>query len=326
MPEEKETASRFRFVDLHPQAQDVRADVLAGLSTTPKRIPPKYFYDRRGSELFEQICRLPEYYLTRTEFKILKWNKQEIAAALPRRCWFIEFGSGSSRKVELLIESCDPMAYVPIDISASQLRGSGTRLAKRYSDLDVLAVHGDYTQPSSLPDNLLGYPRVAYFPGSSIGNFTHDEARRFLLRTKHLIGHDGRLLVGVDKRKSPDLIEAAYNDADGVTSEFNLNVLKHLNDRTGANFAVDKFAHRAKYAEADGRLAMHLRSLERQVVLVGNETISIAKGELIHTEDSFKYSFDEFENLAATSGLTCTHRWTDDENLFMVLLLKPESA
>lgn len=311
------------FIDLNPAADRFLDDVLAGLAAAPKALPPKYFYDARGCALFEAICELPEYYPTRVELGLMADHAQEMAAQLPSGCTLIEFGSGASRKTEVLLQTLRPAAYVPVDIAIEALRDSTARLAGNFPDLQMIAVCADYMQPlqASLPAQLPGRRRVIYFPGSTIGNLTPAEALEFLRRAGKLAGHGGAMLIGVDLKKDPQVLHAAYNDAHGVTAEFNLNLLRRINRELAADFDLDCFRHIAFYNAVAGRIEMHLESVRAQVVTVSGRTFAFAAGERIHTENSYKYSVADFQRLAQESGFRPQQVWVDAEQRFAVHLL-----
>jgi dimethylhistidine N-methyltransferase len=311
------------FVDLHPEVGRFLDDVVAGLGRTPKALSPKYFYDARGSALFEAICELPEYYPTRTELLLMQDSVVAMAAELGENCLLIEFGSGAGVKTEVLLQALRPAAYVPVDISVDALRGAAVRLEKRFPLTPVIAVCADNMQPMEIP-GLAAYGtsrRVIYFPGSTIGNLTQEEALMFLQDARRLAGHGGAMLVGVDLKKNPAVLHAAYNDSQGVTAEFNLNVLRRINRELGADFELEKFRHVAFYDEVAGRIEMHLESLCAQSVTVGGQVFAFAKGERMHTENSCKYSINEFRELAQRSGFRPLQVWTDPQQFFSVHLL-----
>ncbi|HXF65170.1 MAG TPA: L-histidine N(alpha)-methyltransferase [Burkholderiales bacterium] len=320
----------FSFHDLRPAAGRFRAEVLAGLSRPRKALPPKYFYDERGCALFEAICRLPEYYPTRTETAIMRAHAREMARRLGRGCMLIEYGSGNSRKTRILIAAAAPAVYVPIDIAAQQLRASCRALARLFPRLAIIAVCADYTRPLALPPEILALRarRVIYFPGSTIGNFTVGEARRFLANARALAGPGGGLLIGVDLKKDRARLEAAYDDARGVTAAFNLNLLARVNRELGADFDLSAFRHRAFYNAARGRVEMHLVSAREQRVRLAGRVIRLRAGETIHTENSYKYSVREFQALARSAGLAPAACWTDAGRLFAVhyLVVPPRAA
>jgi dimethylhistidine N-methyltransferase len=308
-----------------PAAASLRAEVLAGLAQTPKAIPPKFFYDRRGSQLFERICELPEYYLTRTEIGILKDNVAELATRVGPRSVIIEPGCGAAHKVRLLLDALRPAAYVGVDISRESLLGATRRLAADYPWLRVRAVCADLCASLAHLNLPRGYRRVAFYPGSSIGNFEPGDAVRFLSRVRQLVGPDGLLLIGVDLKKDPAVLHAAYNDARGVTAEFNLNLLRRLRRELDARLDLSGFSHRAFYNEARGRIEMHLVSRRRQRLRIDGACFEMSEGETIHTENSYKYAREEFENVARAAGFSPERCWTDARRLFAVLLLSSQS-
>jgi len=285
--------------------------VIAGLSLPQKALPPKYFYDDAGSRLFERICRLPEYYLTRAELALTRRHLASIARFAGRGCELIEYGSGESLKTRLLIRALRPAAYLPVDISEAALRAAGERLAREFPWLDIVPVNGDFSRPIELPRARAR--RVVYFPGSTIGNLTPEEAHAFLSMTR---GQAARMLVGVDLRKDANVLHAAYNDSRRVTAAFNLNLLARINRELGADFDLRRFRHYAFYNATLGRIEMHLISLEAQVVRLGRHRFRFATGESLHTENSYKYSPEGFGALAASAGFRSAQRWTDREGLF----------
>lgn len=316
-------AVRARLIDLAPARDSFLDAVVNGLARARKSIPPKYFYDAVGARLFERICELPEYYPTRTEIAILASRAAEIAALVGPRAQLVEYGSGSDRKIRLLLDAfADPVAYMPVDISGEHLHQSADALARDYPGIEIAAVVADFTRPFPLPAPRRR-PRsvLGLFMGSSIGNFTPDEARMFLAGAARLL-RGGRLLIGVDLKKDAALLHAAYNDAAGVTAQFNLNLLDHINRELGADFDRTGFAHRAHYDAALGRIEMHLVSLRRQTVHVGGQAFAFAEGETIHTENSCKYTVEEFQSLALRAGWTPIQVWVDPDRLFSVHLLR----
>jgi dimethylhistidine N-methyltransferase len=294
--------------------------VLAGLRRPRKRLPCKYFYDAEGSRLFDRICELPEYYLTRTELAIMHRHAGEMAAAIGRRATLIEYGSGSSTKTRVLLDRLDaPAAYVPIDISGEHLLRSAGALADVYPHVEVHPVCADYTTRFDVPEpQAPSRRRAVYFPGSTIGNFEPDDAARFLRGIARVCGPGGGLLIGVDLKKDPATLHAAYNDAAGVTAAFNLNLLARLNRDVDADFNVSAFAHYAFYNPRKGRIEMHLVSRAPQAVNVGGETIRFAQGESVFTESSYKYTLVDFAQLAVAAGFTPQRVWTDAERRFSV--------
>jgi len=310
--------------DLESPVEDFRADVLQGLQNRVKTLPPKYFYDDRGAQLFEDICELPEYYPTRTEMSILREHGADMATRLGSGCMLVEFGSGASVKVRILLDHLDtPAAYVPIDVAKLQLVETASDLARRYPELDILPVCADYMGTLELPTPKRKAVRTAgFFPGSTIGNLEPPEADSFLRRVASLCGSGGGLLVGVDLQKDRQVLEPAYNDAQGVTAAFNLNILERINRDLGADFDLASFRHRAIYNEALGRIEMRLISLHEQLVHVGEAGIEFAQGETITTEYSYKYSLEGFRTTANRAGFDVERVWTDPGDLFSVQLLR----
>jgi dimethylhistidine N-methyltransferase len=317
--------ANFAIVAADTFGTSLRDDVLAGLASRPMTLPAKWFYDASGSELFEAICETPEYYVTRTELAIMHCHLDAIAASLPHGAVLIEPGSGAGTKTRLLIEACRPAAYVAIDISRSMLETGAAGTARLFPALRVLAIHADYTRLDDLPDERLpsAARRVLFFPGSTVGNFTPDETRAFLSRVARWIGPDGSILIGVDTRKDPALLEAAYDDSAGVTARFNLNLLARLNAELDASFDLSRFRHRARYDASLGRVEMHLESAIDQQVHVAGVLHDFRRGETIHTESSYKYTPDGFRALAASSGYDCLALWTDAEQAFAIYHLVP---
>lgn len=300
-----------------------RADVLRGLRMPAKEIPSKYFYDEVGSELFDEICELPEYYPTRTELAIMERHAAEMAEAVGHRCLLIEYGSGSSVKTRLLLDRMnEPAGYVPVDISAEHLARSAEALALAYPQVEVLPLAVDFTGPLELPvPRQAPARRVVYFPGSTVGNFTPAEASTLLRRTARLVGTAGGLLLGADLKKHPRVLHAAYNDAQGVTERFNRNMLVRINRELDGDFPVEQFWHHAFYTPAAGRIEMHLVSSREQRVRIAGEHFHFAEGESIRTEYSYKYSVDDLHALARRTGFAVTHLWTDPRDYFSVLYL-----
>ncbi len=306
-----------------PNTASIRDEVIAGLRRSPKEIHCKFFYDRQGSRLFDRICELEEYYPTRTELAIMRRDAAEMAALIGPRAMVIEYGSGSSLKTPLLLDALeDPVAYVPIDISRGHLEASAARLAERYREIEVLPVCGDYTGAIEIPPTRRSARRrVVYFPGSTIGNFASPETVAFLRRIAGVCGGGGGALIGADLKKDKGVLERAYDDREGVTAAFNLNLLQRFNRELGADFDLDGFRHLAFYDQELGRIEMHLVSRRRQTVKIGGERIDFAAGERIHTENSYKYSLEDFRDLAAAAGLEVERVWTDDDLLFSVQYL-----
>lgn len=307
-------------------SQEFLRDVHDGLGRQPKTLPCKYFYDERGSRLFEEITTLPEYYLTRTEQAIMEQHAEEMARQIDKGVMLVEFGSGSSTKTRILLDHLDdPVAYVPLDISEEHLLDAAVRLRKAYPWLEVLPVVADFTEPFTLPESTRPRTHAAvYFPGSTIGNFTPGEARRMLARIARILGPEGGLLIGIDLQKQPAIIEAAYDDSEGVTEEFNLNILRRANRELGADFDLAQFSHEAIYDESTARVEIFIVSACEQSVSIGDRTFTFASGERILTEYSHKYTIAGFSELAAAAGFSLHRHWTDPEELFAVLHLVAE--
>jgi dimethylhistidine N-methyltransferase len=297
-------------------ADGFREDVIAGLSQPQKAVPPKYFYDARGSRLFEAICRLKEYYPTRSELALTRRHLAAIARFAGDGCELIEYGSGASVKTRLLLRRLRPAAYVPVDISETALRAAAARLGREFPWLDVVAVAGDFSRPLNIPMAHARGRRVVYFPGSTIGNLTPGEAHAFLRMTRGQVGRGGAMLVGVDLKKDANVLHAAYNDARGVTAAFNLNLLARINRELGGDFKLRRFRHYAFYNAALGRIEMHLVSLAPQTVNVGDHRFAFEAGESIHTENSYKYSVEGFRELAKSAGFRDAKVWLDPKGLF----------
>ncbi len=314
------------FYDLRPEEEDFGDALRAGLSQSPKSLPCKFFYDQRGSELFDQICTLDEYYVTRTETALLTDNAAEIASHIGENCHLLEFGSGSSIKVSILLNALQgQVAYTAIDISKDHLLASTAALARKNPDLLVTAVCVDYTKPFDLPAEIVGYDGtpVVFFPGSSIGNFTAGPAREFLAHTADLLRpRQGGLLIGADLKKDEDILRAAYNDSRGITASFNLNLLVRANTDLGANFDVSAFHHDAIYNDALGRIEMYLVSDRQQSVVIGGSSYSFADGEAIHTEKSHKYGVEQLQSIARSAGFEPIKVWVDEKCLFSVHFLR----
>lgn len=309
-----------RLKKFEPEKEDLLEEIIEGLSKSQKELPSKLFYDKKGSSLFDEICELDEYYLTRTETSIMSENIEDICSVLGENCLLIELGSGSSKKIRLLLTGLESSAgYVPIDISEEHLLNSVRTLASDYPSLKIFPVSADYTQPFSLP-NIDSTPtkKVVYYPGSTIGNFEPDYASQFLKRiAKDLEKGDG-LLIGIDLKKDLNILEDAYNDKKGVTAEFNLNILERLNRELDTNFDMDHWDHRAFYNPEHGRIEMHLESLAQQDVKVNGSVIYHEQGETILTEYSYKYSIEDFEKLISHS-YKLVKVWSDEENKFGIL-------
>lgn len=319
-------AADLRFYDYQPARADFLADVLHGLESRPARIAPKYFYDEVGSRLFERICETPEYYPTRTELHLLQRNAVEIADCAGSGCILIEPGAGSGEKVRALLAAMRPSVYVPLDISREHLFSAARLLADDFPWLDVHAACVDFTNIRELPFVPGNERRVAFFPGSSIGNFDPAEAVDFLANMRALVGDDGGLLIGVDLVKDPAILELAYNDAAGETAAFNRNLLTRINRELGGDFAVERFGHRAFYNVMRGRVEMHLVSRCNQGVNIAGRRFNFSAGETIHTENSYKYEIEGFQRLAKAAGFDVTAVWTDPARLFSLHFLSASSA
>jgi len=309
------------FDDLAPEPDDFLSEVVKGLGTQPKTLPCKFFYDERGSQLFDAICELPEYYPTRTEIALLHEISGDLAARIGPHAHIIEYGCGSVKKIRPLLDALEePAAYVAVDISREHLLGAAEMLAADYPDLEVHAVCADFTKPFVIrpPKHCPDARRVGFFPGSTLGNFQPSDARRFLSNAVGLLGKGGAMVIGIDLKKDVAILDAAYNDAQGVTSAFNLNLLSRINQELGANFDISKFKHRAHYNDDVGRVEMHLYSMADQSVRIDGSVFQFANGESIHTENSHKYGVDEFRNLARNAGFEPSHVWIDDAQLFSI--------
>ena len=297
-------------------------DVIAGLSARPKRLSPKYFYDETGSQLFEEITRLPEYYPTRCELSILDRHAAEIAAFLPADTALIEFGSGSTRKARLLLNAAPAVAaYVPVDISSDMLAQEAAELRRDFPRLTVLPVEADFTRPFRLPREIAARPRVGFFPGSTIGNFEPHDAASFLRHAATMLGSKSTLIIGIDLVKAVSVLNAAYDDSAGVTAAFNLNLLTRINRELNGNFDLDSFSHQAFYNGERRRIEMHLASCKRQKVKVAGRSFEFRAGETIHTENSYKYTLESFRAMARGSGWTPAAAWSDPQGYFSVQAL-----
>ena len=316
------TRRQLELLDLHPEIENVTLEVCEGLKKQQKSLSPKYFYDERGSELFEAITQLDEYYPTRTELALFDAHLPEIAELVGAGSCVIEYGSGSSLKIRKLLDALSPLAYVPVDISRDYLLNNAMVLAQDFPQLTVLPVCADFSQFIALPEQLGGMNPIGFFPGSSIGNFEPEQAKQFLGRVANTLGSGGHLLIGVDCKKDPVVLERAYNDAAGITAAFNLNALSHLNRVLGAEFQLDKFEHEALYNRDAGCIQMFLRSTAQQQVSIGGSVFAFDDGERLHTENSYKYSPDEFIRLAKDSGFSCEHHWQGADEYFGLYLLK----
>jgi dimethylhistidine N-methyltransferase len=315
--------------DFSPDDAVMLKDVLVGLSREPKSIPSLYFYDQAGSELFDAITRLPEYYPTRTEVSILEQHGEEMARSLGPGVRLVELGSGSALKTELLLARTERLAaYVPVEISREHLEAAAARIAADFPDIEVLPVVADFTEPFDLPEpeRTPVERNVAFFPGSTIGNFPHDLAAGLLRATAREMGPGGAMLIGVDLKKDASILERAYDDAAGVTARFNLNLLVRLNRELGADFDIDGFRHQAVWDEPNSRIEMRLISEREQEVSIAGRSFRFSAGEILITEYSHKYSMEAFRSLAENNGFKLARVWTDPEALFSVQLLEVAQA
>ncbi|BBK29871.1 dimethylhistidine N-methyltransferase [Stella humosa] len=315
----------LRLHDLEPSTEEFRQAVIDGLSGQPKTLPCKFFYDAEGSRLFDAICELPEYYPTRTELGILSRNAPAMAAAIGPDARIVEFGSGAGVKIRLLLAALErPAAYVPVDICREHMMAAADGLAADFPDLRIAPVCADYTRPFALP-SIPGADTgvtVGFFPGSTIGNFSPAEATAFLARARRLLGRGSMMLVGADVPKDAGVLEAAYDDAAGVTAAFNRNLLVRMQRELGAELDIELFRHEARWCPRNRRVEMHLVSLSRQEIRLGDRVFAFDRGESIHTENSYKYSVPEFRALAGRSGWLPAQTWTDAAGLFAVHLLR----
>ena len=316
------TSTAIKFYDAHPGTGDLRREVISGLASSPKTIPPKFFYDRRGSELFDAICELPEYYQTRTEMSILRNCVAELVEHIGPDCLLVELGSGASKKVRLLLEQLRPSSYLGVDISKEFLLSSTHKLASDYPWLDVHAACVDFSHTLDIPHCKMFEQKVAFFPGSSIGNFDPDDAVSLLRHIAEMMDANGYLLIGVDLKKNIGILNSAYNDAAGVTAEFNLNLLTRIHDELDSEINTDAFDHHAFYNSDRDRVEMHLVSTRSQHIRIEDHFFELSAGESIHTENSYKYTIEEFAELASAAGFHQQQVWTDESNLFSVQLLK----
>jgi L-histidine Nalpha-methyltransferase len=297
-----------------------RADVIAGLSMRPRAIPARWFYDRRGSELFEAITRLPEYYLTRAERSILAAHASDVAVQVGAGCVVVEFGSGSSAKTPLLLSAVAPSAYVPIDISGEFLHESVARLAHRFPHLPIYPVEGDFMRPLSLPTAAGSARRLGFFPGSTIGNMTAAAAVDLLRAMANTLGLGAKLLIGMDRIKSAEVLLPAYDDAQGITAQFNLNLLHRINRELGGNIPVSAFRHVARWNDIEARIEMHLEATRDIAFTVDGQQFAIGMGRTIHTENSHKYGPRDARLLLRAAGWTPVAEWTDQQGQFAVML------
>ncbi|MBV8464986.1 MAG: L-histidine N(alpha)-methyltransferase [Burkholderiales bacterium] len=318
--------------EVRPKAPECSAflyDMMTGLANLPRSVPPKHFYDAAGSALFDRICELPEYYLTRTELGILHKHAREMAAQIGPQAEIVEFGAGSLTKIRILFDAFEaadaPRKFLPIDISGEHMNQAARTLQAHYPRLAVQPIVADYTEPMLLPAPAASGQRVGFFPGSTIGNFEPEDALAFLQQAAQLL-RGGGLLIGVDLQKAPEVLHAAYNDAQGVTAAFNLNLLRRANAELAADFDLDAFAHYAFFNPVRHRIEMHLISQRRQTVHVGGETFHLEEGASIHTESSYKYTVEGFRLLASKAGFVPGHVWTDEQRYFSVHWLASPAA
>ncbi len=302
-----------------PIVDTFKSEIIAGLRETPKRIASKFFYDERGSQLFEAITQLPEYYLTRTEISILREHLPAMAERIGTGATIIEFGTGAGVKTKMLLEAVhNPRAYIPIDISREQLTHATTKLAERFPNLEIHPIFGDYISEISLPIPSDAGKNVIFFPGSTVGNFTPDEAIQFLRKAAALIGPDGSLLIGFDRVKDIRVLEAAYNDAQGITAEFNRNLIRRIGREFGVAISPEDFDHLAFFNSEESRIEMHLVSGDSRTLKLDDEEITFAQGEHIVTEYSYKYTPETFAAILTASGFSVQDRWCDENNYFEV--------
>lgn len=316
------SSQRYQFFDQHPEIADFRADIIQGLSAAQPYISPKYFYDEAGSRLFEKICNTEEYYPTRTEVSIIRDNINDLVGVLGKDCLLIEPGSGDSYKVRLLLDALRPIAYLPIDISKRYLQDEAQKLAAEFTWLNVHAICADFTGKLELPYHVESTNKVAFFPGSTIGNFIPEQAVKVLEEIKTMVGKDGGLLIGVDLQKDTHILNAAYNDKKGYTAKFNKNLLVRINRELGANFNLEQFQHHAFFNEEECRIEMHLVSERDQQVFIDDQELQFKKDQSILTEYSHKYSVEHFQQLAEQAGFESVKTWMDKDRLFSVHYLR----
>jgi dimethylhistidine N-methyltransferase len=316
--------NQIKVLDFAPRQSTFRMDVVQGLQKPAKELPSKYFYDEVGSQIFDRITQLDDYYPTRTELAIMQQEMPHIAHVLGSDCMLIEYGSGSSVKIQQLLKHLiTPAAYVPIDISKEALTQAAHTLATMYPELEILPIYADYTSDFALPQPKKHVARrVAYYPGSTIGNFDPNAAIRFLASIAQTCGPDGGLLIGVDLKKDYNILHRAYNDSEGVTARFNLHLLERINQQLAGDFQLQQFVHYAFYNPGIGRIEMHLESLKKQSVHLGEVTIGFKEGESIWTESSYKYTAAEFAQLASEAGFHVKHVWLDTQAYFSVQYLE----
>lgn len=308
----------------HPSRSEFARAVLGGLSRRPRRIPCRFLYDQRGAELFDEVCTLDEYYLTRTECALLAGHADDIAGLAGVRPRIVEFGGCTPAKARYLFDAAKPAAYLPVDICHEALTESMLHLASDRPGLRVQPIHADFTRPFRLPPG--EGPLLGFFPGSTIGNMMPTEAVGFLTRIRRLLGRDGTMLIGVDLKKAPERLFAAYNDARGITSAFILNLIGRINRELGGDFDLTGFAHTALYHAGLGKMELHIVSCRDQVAHVDGHAFRFRRGDAIHAEDSHKYSIAEFQELARRAGFRAEAAWSDGEDLFSLHFLRPVEA
>jgi dimethylhistidine N-methyltransferase len=307
----------LHFSDMKPKTSDFCNEVLLGFSKPQKAIHPKFLFDKHGADIFEQICELEEYYITRTEFALLRTHCKEIAELIGEKCLLIEYGSGNSQKFRIFLDVLkEPSAYMPIDISKEYMLKGSEEISKAYPELDVISVCADITQKLVIPlyDKKAVKTKVIFFPGSTIGNLNYLEAVELLNQSANIVGTGGGMLLGVDLKKDPQILHAAYNDSQNITADFNLNLLARINRELDGNFDLSAFSHYAFYNPKEGRIEMHLVSLKKQVVSIKGQEFSFQIGESIHTENSYKFSIDEVEDLSKKCGFKLKKVWSDPDN------------
>ena len=314
------------FVDIQPKTQiEFYEAVLEGLSLSQKTISPKFFYDERGSKIFDKICNTPEYYVTRTEIALLNNIQEELCTLVEPESAVVEYGCGSSIKIKALLSALpQPSHYIAIDISKTHLISTAKEIASNYNNISVAAICADFMEPINWPEraSFESLKRLAFFPGSTIGNLNPSEACQFLKHVRHLVGDEGSFLIGVDMKKDAEIFNRAYNDKEGHTADFNLNLLHRMKKELDADINISEFSHKAFYNEKLGRVEMHLISNTKQGIKINNLEFSFEKGESIHTECSYKYSVMEFSELAKKSGFSVLKNWSDKRNYFGIYLLK----
>jgi len=314
------------FLDIQPKKKiEFYEAVLEGLSLPQKTISPKFFYDDRGSKIFDKICDTPEYYLTRTEIALLNDIKEELYSFIEPGSAVVEYGCGSSIKIKALLSALpEPSHYIAIDISKSHLISTAKEIASNYSNISVAAICADFMEPIDWPEraDFKSLNRLAFFPGSTIGNLRPTEASQFLKYVRHLVGDEGTFVIGVDMKKDVEVFNRAYNDSEGHTADFNLNLLHRMKNELGADINISKFSHKAFYNDELGRVEMHLVSDIKQVIKIDNSEFPFEEGESIHTECSYKYSVREFSDLAKKSGFSVLKNWSDKKNFFSIYLMR----